>query len=266
MKIERLNQLLLSLSAAGAVALAPLAVNSQTAPDQPPQEPPAGEPDERTVEDPADAEVTRELMNQIRERDDMNEIASILETIDLDAILEGGSHTFFLPTDDAFADLEEAEGAGTISAATGDTELEAFVRGHIARGVHSAQQLRDEGASSLAEHRIEGGRDLLLRTVVRPVNAEGESVGEDARLVESDIEVAEGMLHVVNRAWVDLDQVPTGQAVEDDADAGGYEAVPRDDGDEDKREHREDKDKEDKEENDSDAEEDRSNNEAEAQR
>jgi uncharacterized surface protein with fasciclin (FAS1) repeats len=189
------NRMVWSITAAGALLLSPL-----TAQDSEWDIPEDASPDEAPG-----LESVEVLVDDIRARGEFNEISYILEAVDLGNLVEEGeAYTFLLPDDEAFAGLNDTDGL-TLTESAGAQELEAFLKGHIVEGAHTAEALRNGPVRTLAGHEIEGSRDFLLRTVVSPVDGNGDAIGEDARLVNADMEIAGVMVHAVNKVWYDGD-------------------------------------------------------------
>jgi uncharacterized surface protein with fasciclin (FAS1) repeats len=103
-----------------------------------------------------------------------------------DALAEGGPFTVFAPTDDAFKKLP----AGTVETLLkpeNKDKLAAILKYHVVPGkVRSGQVLRAKRADSLL------GPTILFRA------AKGEVMADGARIVQTDIQASNGIIHVID--------------------------------------------------------------------
>ncbi len=210
MTSERINRIIAGLVGSGLLVFTSVGAQNQDrdAPDDtyPETDWPAETEERQPVDEPEAVEERGEtnsleaLLGEIRAHGDLNEIASILETVGLENLISADEpHTFYLPNDAAFG----GENANALAGGDRDSgKLEEIVRGHISPGHFSADELRETAAPTLADHSVQGSRDLLLRRGIEPVDAAGEPVADQARLVEPDLEMAGMTVHIISEVWI----------------------------------------------------------------
>ncbi|WP_051062732.1 fasciclin domain-containing protein [Ilumatobacter nonamiensis] len=119
----------------------------------------------------------------------MESLASIVEEIDVTELVGTENFTFFAPSDEAFQSLD----AGDLADLLADpTELDDVLRRHIVADTVDAAALSD-----MSSVETEGATTL-------DVTVEGDTVMVgDATVTRADIEVDNGVVHVVDRIFVD---------------------------------------------------------------
>jgi uncharacterized surface protein with fasciclin (FAS1) repeats len=100
--------------------------------------------------------------------------------------------TWFAPTDEAFAALPE----GLLDALLSDDErIQAVLDHHAIRGVYSSAELE-------ARARKGGRLGTIAGALIDLSLSNGELKVDDAKVVEGDIEAANGVIHVVDAVLI----------------------------------------------------------------
>lgn len=154
----------------------------------------SGEDTVENVSDQADevAEQADESLGDLADslRDEgLESIASAIQDIDFTELTASDEFTFFAPNDEAFQTLEAADIADLLA---DPEQLDDVLRRHLVADTLSAEELA--GMTSVES---EGGTTLEI-----VVDGDTVRVG-DATISETDIEVTDGVIHVVDRIFVE---------------------------------------------------------------
>ena len=134
-------------------------------------------------------------------REDLSTLASLLEQSNMGPALEGArSMTLFAPTNDAFDAVEESTLTFLTDPANGSS-LRQVLGFHLLRTGMTAEELAanlDGGSDETASMTTSNNFTLNARR-----NEDGEIVlvdgqGNEARLVETDLPVANGTVHIID--------------------------------------------------------------------
>ncbi len=141
---------------------------------------------EETAED-ADESVS-DLADSLRDNG-LESLASAVEEVDFTELIGSDEFTFFAPDDEAFQSLEAAEIADLLA---DPDQLDDVLRRHLVD-----ERLDSEELAGMTSVDNEGGTTL-------DIAADGETImiGE-ATVEQADIEVSNGVVHVVDRIFVD---------------------------------------------------------------
>ncbi len=152
---------------------------------------------EETVEDVADiaeqsaddAEEASSVIADTLRENGLESIASAVQDVDFAAIADSEEFTFFAPNDDAFRSLGTDDMADLLSL---DGNLEATLRNHVVNERIDAAALAERTSIETV-----GGLEL-------PVSVDGDTVTVgDATVVETDVDVDNGVVHVVDDLFID---------------------------------------------------------------
>jgi len=107
-----------------------------------------------------------------------------------DTLANGGPFTVFAPTDEAFAKLPEGTVENLLKPENRD-QLKRILMYHVVAGrVYSNEALRAGRAKTLE------GQDIVL------ASAGGQARVNDARLVKTDLDASNGVIHVIDRVII----------------------------------------------------------------
>jgi uncharacterized surface protein with fasciclin (FAS1) repeats len=142
------------------------------------------------IEESADEanESVADLADSLRDNG-LESLASAVEEVDFTELTGSDEFTFFAPDDDAFQSLE-ADQIADLLADPG--QLDDVLRRHVVDEALDAGELVD-----MTSVETEGGTTLDIT-----VDGDTIMVG-DATIGEADIEVSDGVVHVVDRIFVD---------------------------------------------------------------
>ncbi len=152
---------------------------------------------EETVEDVADVaeqsadeadEATSAISDALRENG-LESIASAIQDVDFTEIADSEEFTFFAPNDEAFRSLGTDEMADLLSL---DGSLEDTLRNHVVD-----QRLDADELTGLTSIETVGGVELSVS-----VDGDTVTVG-DATVVETDVDVTNGVVHVVDDLFIE---------------------------------------------------------------
>jgi uncharacterized surface protein with fasciclin (FAS1) repeats len=133
----------------------------------------------------ADVEQSSEDLAQTLRDNDLDSIAGVVEQIDVSEWLGDGDFTFFAPNNDAFMSLNAEQTADLL---TDPSQIADVLRNHTLANTVTADELAD-----MDQIETEAGSSLQ-------VTADGDQVrlGADVVVVSTDIEVGNGVIHVVD--------------------------------------------------------------------
>ena len=140
------------------------------------------EGDSADAAEEVDARATQ--LAEVLRANDMNSLASAIEQVDLSEIVGDGEFTFFGPNDAAFLDLEADQLADLLS---DPDQLIEVLRNHVV-----AERIDAATLTGMETVQTEAGASIA-------VSVEGDAVTVgDATVVGADIEVGDGLVHVVD--------------------------------------------------------------------
>jgi uncharacterized surface protein with fasciclin (FAS1) repeats len=127
---------------------------------------------------------TQEVAAQLRSRG-LNTLASAIETVGIENVIEGQTFTLFAPRDEAWLALD-AEALGNL---LGDPQRAAEVlQSHVVNERLTSDELADRTTVTAAS-----GRTLTVADTSPGLSVDGAAV------VEADIEVGDGVVHIVDQ-------------------------------------------------------------------
>jgi len=130
----------------------------------------------------------QDILERIAADRSLKKLQHYLEVAGLADTLKGaGPFTLFAPNDAAFARTDVEERFGGVEG------LRSTLSYHLVRGRLGGDELAGLRASKL---RTENGKSLSL------VEDEGEVMVDNARLVQRDIECANGLVHVIDNVFL----------------------------------------------------------------
>jgi uncharacterized surface protein with fasciclin (FAS1) repeats len=144
----------------------------------------AGEVEDVVDSAVSEAEATSEELAQTLRDNGLDSIAGVVEQVDVSEWLGDGEFTFFAPNDEAFMSLDAEQSADLL---TDPAQILDVLQNHTLADTVTADEL-----TSMETVETEAGETLV-------VTSDGEvvRVGE-ATVVSTDIEVAGGVIHVVD--------------------------------------------------------------------
>ncbi|MEP1125582.1 MAG: fasciclin domain-containing protein [Ilumatobacter sp.] len=136
-----------------------------------------------------EADQAASALSEALRENGLESIASAVQDIDVAALADSEEFTFFAPNDAAFQTLDAEQMADLLS---DDGRLEATLRNHVV-----SERIDAEALAGVTSVETVGGMTL-------PVAVEGDTITVgDATVVESDVAIDDGTVHVVDGLFVE---------------------------------------------------------------